>query len=925
MPPSLKNSPNRGVSSALRTVLRSLLGGACLVLAALLAFLALFQGAILALNAAHKGIPVPGVLVRKVLSGAQTAGLRADCGSLRFDLSGGIILENLVVKDLQDREMLRAGLVYAHVDPSLARKGIFRADTVLVDDASVILPAYLSDNGADAEVVRGIAAAATVWENKVALPFLQAEVGPVRAVLAAPVDFSLPGGGAGAPADATGRNVTLQKSLRSLGRAAGFLGAFREPSMAVTPLEGGRYGLSLWAEGARVGDVEILMPEIFAVADPSTLYSASLSARSVSGHGVMAESVFARLEQPQALQEASFEELSGGAVLQAGRVVRRGVEARGVPVRVERSDGRTSLHLAAELEALPLSLDAVVEKNGDIQAQGSIRTRPDLWLGLASIPAENLNKRFFSKEPYLLEFSAELPRGFAGWKASFRLLGWDIDARGMPVEWMRLRGTVDAEKLDCQSVELYSGGSTAIGTFHQDLKSLAWRIDVKGRIFPPEIAGPMGRWWLTIWPDFTFGKNRVDADLSLSGNWHNRHYANIIGTVSMRNLLYAGVPIGEGDLWLHAGEGFVELYDLSARVPSGVLKGSIAWLLRDGEGTDVIFRLDSTLAPADLDKAFGSPMATILPEWTFAKPPSASISGNLKKLAPGVWKREIYADCVSGPGSWRGIAFHSLKAGIWSRPEGTFIEIPEAVMLGGVMKGTVAILGTGSEQKLDLALHLEDTELTPTLAAIRRFGGKEASQEEAGRAGLVRLDFAGKADLKDITNSMLASGSLDVRSAELGRIKVFGALSTLLSSVGFNYGTFSLDSMKSRFRMDNAIVRLRETEIGGPAVRVAAKGDIRLVDSGLNFEVKVFVLSGQKAGFMNIFGALLSPFGYILELTLKGTLEEPVWRFRIDPRNLFDNGGAVKPPQAAIQPAASPEGAATSVKKKTPVSVGKGR
>jgi hypothetical protein len=925
MPPSPKNSLPKDARGALRKVLRSLLGGACLFLGVLLGLLALLQGAILALNAAHEGFPVPGIVVRHLFAGAENAGLRADCGSLRFDLSGGVVLENLVVKDLQDREMLRAELVYVHVDPSLARKGILRLDTVLVDDASVILPAYLSDSGADAEVVKGIVAAAAVGEKSVALHFLQAEVGPVRAVLAAPVDFALPEGGAGAPADATGRNVTLQKGLRSLGRAAGYLRAVREPSMAVRPLEGGRYALSLWAAGAEAQGVEILAPEISAVADPSTLFSASLSARSLSGRGVTAEGVFARLEQPLALREVSFAELSGRVTLQAGRVAFHGVEARGVPIRAAREPGRTVLHLAAQLDGLPVSLDAGVEDDGDIQARGSLLTRPDLWLGLASIPVENLNKRLFAKEPYLLDFAAELPRGFTGWKASFRLLGWDIDARGMPVDWLRLRGTVDAQKLDCASVELYSGGSNASGTFHQDLKSLAWRIDVKGLIFPPEIVGPMGRWWLTIWPDFTFGKDRVVADLSLSGNWQNRHYANIIGTVSMRNLLYAGVPIEEGNLWLHAGEGFVELFDLSAQVPSGTLKGSIAWLLKDGEGTNVIFRLNSTLAPADLDKAFGSPMATILPEWTFAKPPAASISGNLHKLAPGVWKREIFAQCVSGPGSWRGIPFHSLKAGIWSRPDGTFIEIPESVMLGGAMKGTVAILGTGAQQTLDIALHLEDTELTPTLTAIRRFGGKEASQEEVGRAGLVRLDFAGKADMKDIASTMLASGSFDVRSAELGRIKVFGALSTLLSSVGFNYGTFSLDSIKSRFRMDNAILRLREAEISGPAIRVAAKGDIRLVDSGLNFEVKVFVLSGQKAGFMNIFGALLSPFGYILELTLKGTLEEPVWRFRIDPRNLFDNGGAVKPPPVAGRTGASPAPAATSVKKKASVPSGKGR
>jgi hypothetical protein len=77
------------------------------------------QGTILALNAAHGGIPVPGVLVRRIFSGIEAAGLRADCGSLRFDLSGGIVAENLVVTDLQDRGCLRAGLVYVHWTPPL--------------------------------------------------------------------------------------------------------------------------------------------------------------------------------------------------------------------------------------------------------------------------------------------------------------------------------------------------------------------------------------------------------------------------------------------------------------------------------------------------------------------------------------------------------------------------------------------------------------------------------------------------------------------------------------------------------------------------------------------------------------------------------------------------------------------------------------
>ncbi|HNX05340.1 MAG TPA: AsmA-like C-terminal region-containing protein, partial [Opitutales bacterium] len=518
----------------------------------------------------------------------------------------------------------------------------------------------------------------------------------------------------------------------------------------------------------------------------------------------------------------------------------------------------------------------------------------------------------FAREPYRVEFSADVPEGVTGWTARFRLHGWDMDGRGMPVDWAIVSGFVNAESLFCDDVQLYTRGSWAKGTFRQDLSNLDWRMDLRGHIYPPEIGPALGRWWNPLWNEFTFDGQRVDADLTISGNWHDRHYANIKGSVAMHHLLYNGVRINEGRLNLYTGNGFVSLRDLHAESDSGNLDGEISWILKPDDLFDVALRLKSGMPVADLDKAFGSTMSSEVKEWTLATPPSVSLLGNISRLGPAQWTRTIYADAGAGAGSWRSIPFHSLRAQIWSGGGSTVIRVPEAVLLGGTMRADIVISGTGGDSRISMKIALSETEFTPTLAALQSLGGSKGDSQLQDRAGLARLDLVGSALIRDIPGTLDASGSFLVHDAELGKIKVFGALSTLLSGVGLNYGTFSLDAVRGSFRIGGGVAQLRDTQITGPAIRVDAKGSVKLADSGLDFDVKVFLLSNDKPSVMNLIGVILSPFGYILELSLKGSFDDPAWRFKLDPRNIFDRGGdtgATQTPKAAETPAASPAAA----------------
>jgi hypothetical protein len=862
-------------------------------------------------------IPVPTRFVRHCAKALEAKGLGASCDGLYFDFTGGVHARGVRVTGMNGMDILRVGQLYTHISPENALGGVPEFDVLTIDDATVVLPAYISDSGAESPVASHIYTKLDISRRKIHVEYLQAQVGGLVVSVANPFDVD-PSLFRASPTNAAPDERVLAAriaaKLARLGRMEAYLDHVEAPSLSIAPAADlSSADARLLAKSVDWNGVSARGVDIEVAADKNfnlTLARAKMSDVEAFGAKLAGVRVLPEcpLKIPANLDEAG--KISGKARVYAAEVTYAGETVRGIDVRAERRPGATSFRTAFPYDGLPVSLAATVSDDRVATVDFELSARLGTVIRLGKLPEDKILKRFNTPEPFLILGRATVPKDANAFALDFQLWGWQMDARGMPVDNAYVRGHLTRDLLFCDDVHVDSRGSRVTGTFLQNIRTLDWRMCLKGSIYPPEIGPVLGKWWAPIWEDFTFDGPRVDADLDISGNWHERRYAYIVGIVDMEHIAYNGVRVKKGTLDLRTGKGFVDIYNIVAISDAGTMKGDIAWIIRPDETMDVTFAFTSNLPALDLDKAFGSVMTEQLPDWNFAHPPIARIRGNLEKLAPHKWTNDIYADVHVDGGEWRGIHFDSLVASVWNDKTRTIINIPGASLLGGTLSGVVAYDRSGEDKTIAFNLALNETDFTPTLRALQSLGPKKEEIAQI-RQGKVRLHYQGIAKTKDIAGSIEGHGSFMIHDADLAKIKVFGALSKLMDSIGRGYGTFTLDAVSGDFTTSKGYVHLKRTTLTGPAAKVDAKGRIGMTDKSLDFEAKVFLLSTDKVSLMNVFGTILTPFGYIMELNLRGTFDDPSWRFKIDPRNIFDGGK----PAPGAKPEASAPPAASGVKK----------
>jgi hypothetical protein len=854
-------------------------------------------------------IPVPSHFIHHYAKALESQGLGVSCGRLSFDLTGGIRAENIRITGMNGMDILRIRQAYTHISPENVMGRVPEFDVLVIDDATILLPAYISDTGEESPVLSHVFTKLDLSHSKIHVEYLQGMVGKLTASSTNAFDIDLrklrAEAGKTAAADTRLFAARIASRLAVAGRAERYIDVLDGPSVSISPATDlSSAHVRLLAKSATYDDATAQNIDVELAADRSlNLTQARIRTDDVNGRGASLNGVQIVVDTPVRIPTSAdaLKNASAKAHLYVANASYRGETVHGVDLFIDRRPGETAFDASFVFDDLPVSLNANVRDDRTVTADFELLARLDTAIRIGKLPADKIVPRFYSKAPFRIVGYASVPQKLSEARLDFDIWGRDMNARGMPIENAYVRGAIGRDILFCSDVQLTSNGSRVNGTFRQDVRTLDWRMCLKGTIYPPDLGPVLGRWWYPIWEDFKFDGPRVNADLDLSGNWKERHYANIVGTVDMKRLLYNGVRIEKGSLDLRTGKGYVDIYNLVAKTDAGALSGRIAWLLRIDDTMDVTFRFNSDLPADKLDKAFGSVMTDQIPDWVFSKPPSVKMAGNLEKLAPGKWKNDIYADAHAENGSWRGIHFDTLDVSVWNNRERTLIKIKNATILGGALSGLVAQNHENADRMLAMDLTLADTDLTPTLQALQSLGNKKHEEPAQARIGRVNMHYEGFASTSDISGTIVGRGDFQIHHADLAKIKVFGALSSLMSSIGKGFGTFTIDSISSDFTTQKGVARLKHTVLAGPAAKVEAKGTIGLNDKSLNFDAKVFLLTTDKASLMNIFGTILTPFGYIMELSLKGTFDDPSWRFKIDPRNIFDNGN----PASGAKPAAS--------------------
>lgn len=855
-----------------------------------LLLLALVAATLLAFSAKGVAIPVPAAVLHRLAAQLEREGLRADWSQAGFDLHGRIVVQDLEVHTLVGDPVLEAGLVLLKLDRHALLDGHVTPQAASADDATFFLPGYLAPEGVDVALVSDIRADVRFVPHGLDVCHAQGVVGDVRLHASGIITL----GGADAPQplalmlrDAALRLQDIRQAAASLGGAslAADIDA-REAALLVEHVSHAgaeAYGVSVAARISADGQV-----------------SAEIDADRVSGKGVTAHRATLLLQCADV--DALLASRDPGLVDWAARAAAvdvpggrlTGVTAgSALPLRPLLTEGTT---VDFALDGRPVSIDWRPDGAGGhhLAATGSATLQELVSL----IPMDDaaragLRERLQVFQPIRFRVTAHIPTDINEWTAEGDIDMWDLDIRGTPLQHAYVAAVADRHRVDAWRVWLGNGPTTGDCAWLQDLETLAWRLQVRGRAYPPEVGPALGHWWQVIWPSFEFDSDPLPVDVEVRGNWNDRGWAHSYSTVKNGQFRYNGVRVDSANVIVTTGRHWLEIYNIDVQAEQGTLRGTLMWLLPRGEpnsmGLDV--RLDMPIHL--INQAFDAHLEEMAEAWTFEAPPVLHLRGNLFQTDDAHWETWIAADAVAGPGQWRGIAFDSLDVSALNSPQSTLVRPLRAAICGGELTGWLEFPHPdGAAAAFQCGLVLEHAQLVSTVTALKTIGSGKPPETPLGeREGRINLDFTGGAQLASLLDTLSGTGNVLIYEADLGKVGVFGALSDVLSSVGIGLGTFSFDQLSSVVRIDNGLAILEDLEVYGPSANIDARGVVSLADERLEFEARVFLMRGDEASLLDVMGLILSPFGYVLELRLRGTLDEPTWRFKLDPRNLFDTPG----------------------------------
>lgn len=900
--------------SALRFCVRCLARWISTGVIMVLTLAAVLQGLVLLLSVLRVELPAPRLVLDLVQRQTQQDGVRVEWEAISVDLTARIHTRNLRLFDSRSGELLlsaEAALVALDLPSLMARK--LEVESLRVDDATFYAPSLVASGGVSMPLVSEAQLFISVNEDHYEILLAQGIISGVTVQASGWLNrFDRAAERERPPLfDQLIYAATTFLELRQWSEA--FEGAlllvqgegdsirFRALSRSVhSPL--GRAEMPVLVTRANLAGGE---PELQRISIDAQ------SAQFQTGEAIGRTSLVVEASERLGLAELDSSIPMGTARVWISGSTVRSQTFRGLSGLIQLQDGKLKGDVVGRLdeELVEAQFDMAGETIG-VTLDGAFNL-PTV-LRMSGAPDEAILRWIRTHQPVRLRARLETDSRFVSPTLTFAGESRDLDARGLLADFAGFRGYANRRKVVLEQVDAVRGASKARGSFHQDLETLRWRLLIDGQAYPPQLGSLLGNWWRSIWKDFSFDGPPVLADVDVSGDWRSPDYADFYGAAKVWNGSYNRVGIDTASLRFHGGRGYFELYDLLASRGGETLGGEMAWLYTapDGSLEHVGFDLMGNMALADLNQAFAVNLDDLIAEWTLQAPPRLALKGNVSAAEGGGWNTEVAAHAVAGAGAWRTITFDDIELKLTYANQATVVDIPHIRPLGGSGRGHVTITPQG-DNRLGLAVEfeVEDADLKQSVTALRGLGGDPAGGASDAAAneqmqGRVNFTIYGTAAPEDFVSSLNATGNVSVYNAKLGQIELFGALSQQLSALGIRFSSFPLENLTGAYLVRDGKAIFDDLKIFGPTVNIEADGQLGLAHDFLDFNVRVFLMEGTTPSLMDVFGLILRPFGYALELQLKGSLDAPKWRFTMDPRNLFKQ--QEQAPQEGLPP---PDGA----------------
>lgn len=315
-------------------------------------------------------------------------------------------------------------------------------------------------------------------------------------------------------------------------------------------------------------------------------------------------------------------------------------------------------------------------------------------------------------------------------------------------------------------------------------------------------------------------------------------------------------------------KGVLALDPIAATQGARFVKGSTSVDFRRGE---VHFDALSTMHPVDIEGAFCPQLELFGTQ--------IKTEGNVRFSAKGIfdWKkmeRTAFTAQVEADRTLLPIAacdrFSATVDG-----HGNRIDVHDSTfsLYGGKGTGSFSVDWNPQLTALPFTadIHVEQVD-------FRQFMAYLAPDEPPDVSGDMKANIVFQSDFStNLLDNAIGAGSIRVRDGRLAELPLFAGFSRIMRKVFPNFSAFPITKLRSKFTISDGYISTRDAYFEGDLLSAEVKGTFNEKE-GLDAELKVKVFRDSALG--KVVRLLTDPLMRLLEIELKGTLEEPDWSLK---------------------------------------------
>jgi len=863
----------------------------------------LFGFSWLVLMLSYRRIAVPDRLLSQLNKSLQQQGIEADFGEVILDPRGRLIIEQVDLDFIETQEpFIRNASIIVDTDlPAWIIHGI-PFDNIRIANADLYCPAMASRSGTAFPIIQGLNLAISknwgTWKIDQFTSRIQnidiQVAGEVTPWLKLILNGS-PEQGSGKPSDLY---TSYTRSMRKIVDAIHYTEDWDNLTLHIAFISegpnhweltadllssGGKWKDLLTAQSLHARTHIRLMPDID-LPEPIQLDIGSIH---LSQPDIRIEGIRSQLHTLQQLQEQT-----SLFPLQAEATIHE-IAAFGETI----SDINFEAILANLREA-DLTLQARFWDGGaraqghliipDQSFQGNVDLAVDLGHILKRPELDNLWKLRWTKlhQPLFANLKVDYPGKLEDLHVAFSAGTEDIDILATPFQLVRLRGELNGLHASIPYMRAFAWGNDLTCTYDQDFTDPFYRFTLVGNFRPHDIDHWWRPWWKNTFDYIELHGELPWLDLSMRNGWIFKKQFSMFGYVEGRDAAIRGLECDYASAMLFLRPNYIDAFQLDIRRPEGSGSGEFQRRMVNSELREVAVDVETTMDLAPTAAIFGDGGLTILEPYTWHGNPHIAMSGSFYFNPDGNWQDIAFTIDTDQPMTYYNFPLDSLHTrGSYRKGDVELSEVRFGLCEGEGI-GQASFLRQQDDAFILFDFRVINALFGDTLDRVHNFRREEGDPPEKKKnyEGWLNLHVTGITPSGHGLEQVFSQGHFQITEANLTEIDLLGPLSRLVP-----FTTLRLNDMGGEFDWRGAVIEFPKILATSKTARLEASGLYYTSDGGLQFTVKTFPL--EEAGIpivSDFFMPLLNPVTAAATVNLKGTLDEPQWRFALSPLNLGD-------------------------------------